>query len=188
MWSVFINNMNISFYLPLNNASSIEHHPDTSDTENESRSPIVSSVLSDGFLEVNEIQSDSDRNKSTYRFDKFHQFNSQTGAGQIQSTPKPITEASITTETVDLPSIHFPFTTMSKLFKCRDFSGYPQDNAKGFLSAFEPYALLHDLESDKRRIAAFHLHLKGSALTWINSLRIEELVVNNMRFVQRKVR
>jgi len=50
-------------------------------------------------LEDNEIQSDSDKNNSTYMFDKFHQINSQTGAGQIQSTPKLITEASIPTET-----------------------------------------------------------------------------------------
>jgi hypothetical protein len=64
------------------------------------------------------MQSDSNKKKSTYRFDKFYQINSETGAGQIQSTPKPITEASIPTETVDLPSIHFPFTTMSKLVKC----------------------------------------------------------------------
>ena len=62
---------------------------------------------------------------------------------------------------------------MSKLVKYREFSGYPQDNAKGFLSEYESYALLHDLESDKRRIAAFHLHLKGPTLTWFNSLSEE---------------
>jgi hypothetical protein len=33
------------------------------------------------------------------------------------------------------------------------------------------YALLHDLHDyDGKKVAAFHLHLKGPALTWFNAL------------------
>lgn len=60
---------------------------------------------------------------------------------------------------------------MEKLADCSNFSGYSQENASKFLSEFESYALLHDLrDMDRRKIAAFHLHLKGPALTWFNSL------------------
>ena len=62
-------------------------------------------------------------------------------------------------------------TTMEKLATCSNFSGYSQEIANTFLSEFESYALLHDISDfDKRKIAAFHLHLKGPALTWFNTL------------------
>ena len=60
---------------------------------------------------------------------------------------------------------------MERLADCSNFSGYSQDNAQKFLSEFQSYALLHDLyDHDPKKIAAFHLHLKGPALTWFNTL------------------
>ena len=60
---------------------------------------------------------------------------------------------------------------MEKLANCSTFSGYSNDNAKKFLSEFMSYALLHDLHAyDGKKVAAFHLHLKGPALTWYNAL------------------
>jgi hypothetical protein len=61
-------------------------------------------------------------------------------------------------------------SNMNKLAKCREFNGYPQDNAKQFLDEFESYSILNELHlSDKRRIAAFHLHLRGPALSWFSA-------------------
>ncbi|VDI35327.1 Hypothetical predicted protein [Mytilus galloprovincialis] len=63
------------------------------------------------------------------------------------------------------------FAKMEKLANCSTFSGYSQDNAQKFLSEFKSYALLHDLRDfDGKKVAAFHLHLKGPALTWFNTL------------------
>ena len=64
---------------------------------------------------------------------------------------------------------------MERLAKCSEFYGYPQDNGNKFLTEFESFATLHDLSDyqDKRRLAAFHLHLRGPALTWFNSLSEE---------------
>ena len=60
---------------------------------------------------------------------------------------------------------------MEKLANCSTFSGYSNDNAKKFLSEFMSYALLHDLHDyDGKKVAAFHLHLKGPALTRFNAL------------------
>ncbi|CAC5399987.1 unnamed protein product [Mytilus coruscus] len=96
-----------------------------------------------------------------------------TPSSKGETTPQPFKIATVPDTPVPLPK--FPkLLAMDKLAKCSTFSGYPQDNAKRFLAEFESYALLHDLaEQDKRRIAAFHLHLKGPALTWFNSLSDE---------------
>lgn len=61
------------------------------------------------------------------------------------------------------------------LVKCSEFYGYPQNNGNKFLTEFESFATLHDLgdEEGKRMLAAFHLHLRGPALTWFNSLTEE---------------
>ncbi len=64
---------------------------------------------------------------------------------------------------------------MDSLAKCSNFYGYPQDNGKKFMSEFESFADLHGLGTfDKRRLAAFHLHLKGPALTWYDSLEDQD--------------
>ena len=68
----------------------------------------------------------------------------------------------------------FKSTKMERLAKCQEFHGYPQDNANKFLAEFESFATLHDLSDfSDRKLAAFHLHLRGPALTWYNSLSEE---------------
>ncbi|CAC5391982.1 unnamed protein product [Mytilus coruscus] len=66
---------------------------------------------------------------------------------------------------------------MERLAKCTEFHGYPQDNGNTFLIEFESFITLHGLSefnlTNKRMLAAFHLHLKGAALTWYNSLSDE---------------
>ncbi|VDI53537.1 Hypothetical predicted protein [Mytilus galloprovincialis] len=66
---------------------------------------------------------------------------------------------------------------MENLATCSKFHGYPQDNGHTFLTEFESFSTLHGLSefnlTDKRMLAAFHLHLKGPALTWYNSLSDE---------------
>ncbi|CAG2212899.1 unnamed protein product [Mytilus edulis] len=66
---------------------------------------------------------------------------------------------------------------MESLATCSKFHGYPQDNGNKFLTEFESFSTWHGLSefnlTDKRMLAAFHLHLKGPALTWYNSLSDE---------------
>jgi hypothetical protein len=63
---------------------------------------------------------------------------------------------------------------MEKLASCRTFAGYPRDNGNKFLKEFESFAILYELDDDdgddSRKLAAFHLHLQGPALTWSNGL------------------
>jgi len=61
---------------------------------------------------------------------------------------------------------------MDKLGTCRKFGGYPRENAAKFLAEFESFARLHELdeEDEARKLAAFHLHLQGPALTWYSGL------------------
>ena len=62
---------------------------------------------------------------------------------------------------------------MDKLGTCRKFSGYPKDNGEKFLKEFQSFSKLHELDEeddDARKLAAFHLHLMGPALTWYNGL------------------
>lgn len=54
--------------------------------------------------------------------------------------------------------------------KCDPFYGYSSENASKFLSEFRSYCTLQNLIDDKRTIAAFHLHLRGPALIWFNTL------------------
>ena len=171
--------MNVSFFVPFNDdkesEDSIEIAHVTSDPESsDSENSILSqcSILSETFLASNEID------KSYINADLISincptsESLFQSGAGKIESTPEHLqfTQNLPTSYPVDYPK--YPTSkTMTSLAKCRDFSGYPQDNPRTFLSEFESYALLHELsEHDPRRIAAFHLHLKGPALVWFNSL------------------
>ena len=62
---------------------------------------------------------------------------------------------------------------MEKLGPCKKFSGYPKDNGAKFLKEFESFAKLNELndrDEEPRKLAAFHLHLQGPALTWYNGL------------------
>lgn len=73
------------------------------------------------------------------------------------------------------------FSNMDALGVCNKFSGYPKDNGQKFLREFESFATLHDLDDDEgRKIAAFHLHLQGPALTWFNTIE-SELSWDNIR-------
>ena len=64
---------------------------------------------------------------------------------------------------------------MEKLATCRKYGGYPHENASQFLAEFESYAVLHNIlpEEHARKIAAFHLHLCGPAVTWFNKISID---------------
>ena len=67
-------------------------------------------------------------------------------------------------------------SVMEKLATCRKFGGYPHENASIFLTEFTSFATLHriDERDDPRIIAAFHLNLTGPALTWFNSLNVDD--------------
>ena len=67
------------------------------------------------------------------------------------------------------------FAQMEKLGTCRHFSGYPYENGETFLKEIESFSSLHELDyedDESRRLAAFHLHMKGPVLTWYNGLKI----------------
>lgn len=62
-------------------------------------------------------------------------------------------------------------------FSCSKFSGYPYENGEKFLKEFESYSKLNDFDDDdddSRKLAAFHLLLKGPALTWFLALGVDE--------------
>ncbi|OWF36514.1 hypothetical protein KP79_PYT22981 [Mizuhopecten yessoensis] len=54
-------------------------------------------------------------------------------------------------------------STMAKIV-CETFSGYPHENAQRFISQFNSYSMFLNLQNDSRKVAAFHLHLKGPFL------------------------
>lgn len=62
---------------------------------------------------------------------------------------------------------------LSNKITVEPFSGYAHENGQRFLSEFESYCTLQNLTGDKARItAAFHLHLKGPAQVWYNTLDV----------------
>ena len=166
--------MNISFTIPFNdNDISVETGAPSLSSSSSSHS-----ILGDDFLQENEIQLPGETQSTINEcsvtaesptFDDNFSFLEP----QIASTPQNLSFTNIPENNISVPS--YPnFIKMDRLAKCSEFSGYTQDNAKRFLTEFESYALLHDLSAnDRRLIAAFHLHLKGPALTWFNSLSDE---------------
>lgn len=58
--------------------------------------------------------------------------------------------------------------------KLKKFSGYMHEDGVKFLSEFESYLKLSGVTDNERIIAAFHLHLKGPALTWYHTLMIKD--------------
>ena len=52
----------------------------------------------------------------------------------------------------------------------RKFSGYMHEDGSKFMQEFESYLTLSGIDNEQRIIAAFHLHLKGPALTWFHTL------------------
>lgn len=158
--------------------SELEFYP-LSDTETQTEEDSFS-VLGDQFLEENEIRENSGFNSEHFPNSQVLFENTSFPLPDVQTpqTPAPINLTS-TPKAEDFPSlktlnpvlhtISTRRTVMNYIGKCREFNGYPQENAKRFMDEFQSYALLNDL-SDKRRVAAFHLQLKGPALTWFSSL------------------
>ena len=80
------------------------------------------------------------------------------------------------------------FSVMEKLGTCKKFSGYPHENGNKFIKEFESFAILHELDDyeedetvdETRKLAAFHLHLQGPALTWFSGLA-PELTWDNVK-------
>ena len=54
------------------------------------------------------------------------------------------------------------------------FHGFTSENAVKFLHEFESFCVLQNLSDNPRKIAAFHLHLKGPALVWFNALDLTD--------------
>ncbi|PJE78339.1 hypothetical protein CI610_02729 [invertebrate metagenome] len=81
---------------------------------------------------------------------------------------------SVETSIKTIPSEHLEVNLpvdiceMAKSISCQKFSGYPHENGDKFINEFNSYATL--INVDSRKIAAFHLHLQGPALTWFNTL------------------
>jgi hypothetical protein len=108
----------------------------------------VSSVLSDSFLALNELKDPN-----------------------YLSLPTPSGNSTFKIESPFNHSDKIRPTNMEKIANGSTYSGYSNDNAKKFLSEFMSYTLLHDLHDyNGKKVAAFHLHLKGPALTWFNAL------------------
>ncbi len=53
----------------------------------------------------------------------------------------------------------------------RKYSGYSHEDGRKFLSEFESYLVLANIDPvSPRAVACFHLHIQGPALVWFNSL------------------
>ena len=64
---------------------------------------------------------------------------------------------------------------MAASFKIERFSGLNCGiSPANFLNMFSSYVTVQSLNSDKQKIAAFHLHLQGEAMSWFSGLSQEE--------------
>lgn len=82
----------------------------------------------------------------------------------------------------DIPMDSTRDINMAKV-TCDTYSGYPHENAQKFLSQFESYTTFLNIHDDDRKVAAFHLHMKGPAVAWFNSLidKSWESILNEFR-------
>ena len=65
-------------------------------------------------------------------------------------------------------------TGISDKVTLRKFSGFSSENGKNILLEFESLKCTYqNLNSDDRKVAAFHLHLSRPALIWFNALELE---------------
>ena len=128
----------------------------------------TSSVLSDNFLRLNEIQDDVDSDLSEGSLHDDDDIPAQS-LDYCNSTKQHHLSDSLPGYFLQPSPV---VNTMEKLANCRKFGGYPHENASVFLSEFESYATLHNISplEDHRKIAALHFHLSGPALTWFNIL------------------
>ncbi|CAG2218656.1 unnamed protein product [Mytilus edulis] len=124
-------------------------------------------LLSDSFISKQAIQEDEFKSlpTPTRSFDNITNIPKSTPRTDISHLPFTRSTTSLMSSSYSPASI-----PMEKIVKCREFSGYPQENAAKFMAEFESYSTLYDLLDSKRKIAAFHLHLKGPALTWFNNV------------------
>ena len=59
------------------------------------------------------------------------------------------------------------------IVKISNFHGFSNENGQKYLEEFESYCTFNGLHDDDRRVAAFHLHLKGPALVWFSALDLK---------------
>lgn len=59
---------------------------------------------------------------------------------------------------------------MSEKLTISKFLGFANENGENFVLEFDSFYVLQNLREDSRRFTVFHLHLKGLALSWFNSL------------------
>ena len=86
---------------------------------------------------------------------------------QSASTPQP----SVMTHTAPgLQTICIQTQAPMSDKEIRKFSGYMHKDGPKFLQGFESYLTLSGVDNEQLTIAAFHLHLKGPALTWFHTL------------------
>ena len=96
---------------------------------------------------------------------QIHQF------GQTTSTPGTVPN---TAPGTGLQTIYVQTPTPMSDKIIKKFSGYMHEDGPRFLKEFESYLTLSGIDfqphNEQRVIAAFHLHLKGPALTWFHTL------------------
>ncbi len=80
-----------------------------------------------------------------------------------------------------------PSTHSSMQVQCSKFAGLGHENPARFLEEFNSYVTLHNIQSntDGRKVAAFHLHLKGPAKVWFNTLGLSPVTRKSWVFVQK---
>jgi len=73
--------------------------------------------------------------------------------------------------------VEFQYKVMASKLSISKFHGLPQEDGCQFLTEFQSYAILNQLDgqfSDSRKVAAFHLLLAGPALVWFSALGARE--------------
>lgn len=146
-------------------------------------SPEFDSILSDDFLTNNAFGDEQDIDIEYLLRHTPQKANESFFVPFVQTPATPVSVHShpdqastpISAKTDNKPQITtkpLPMAMNNSIATCRQFGGYPHENATDFLEEFESYAVLHNILSgeDARKIAAFHLHLCGPARTWFNSL------------------
>lgn len=136
----------------------------------------TSRVLTDTFLERNEFNFHSGNNglshTNPYHITSTPVFRPSRCIGTVPTSTEStdcIINIDIEKTPVTRPDTHIE-STMAKI-NCQTFAGYPHENPTKFMSEFKSYSTFLRLSDDEeRQIAAFHLHLKGPALTWFETL------------------
>ena len=131
-------------------------------TMNHSLNPFLNGGLDDSFSQFG-LETPS----HTMMNHQLHQFM------QTASTPQPTAYQAATTQPAAASGLQTIYVqTQAPLSDkiIRKFSGYMHEGGPKFLQEFESYLTLSGIDNEQRVIAAFHLHLKGPALTWFHTL------------------